>query len=143
MALVGLTLSAQTSEQSQYDPAKGTDEATTFKLGTIDSRVMGKLRDDATSFAVNPAAPEDEVDVSVGQNTLYYLACQFGIRDIQNFKDEAGNDIRFKTQKRNMGGRSYVIVADEVLSRLPQPVIVEMGQKLLDLNDVSQEEAGN
>src|SRR5690606_27258246 len=110
MAIIGLTLAAEQAFQSEYDTKKGSEDATTFMLGTLDSRVMGRLRDDATSFAVNPAAPEDEVDVSVGQNTLFYLACQFGIKAWTKFRDENGNDIPFKTQKRNMGGKSYTIV---------------------------------
>lgn len=143
MAIIGLTLNAEEAFQSALDPDKGTEEATTFKLGTIDSRVMGKLRDDATSFAVNPTAPEEEVDVSVGQNQLYYLVCQFGIKLWTKLHDENGNEIPFRTQKRNMGGKSYTIVADDGLCRVPQEVIAEIGQKLLNANEVTREEAKN
>lgn len=143
MAIVGITLSASVDFQSSFDPNKGQKEATTFKLATLDSRIMGKLRDDATSFSVNPSAPEDEVDVSVGQNELFYLACQFGIKGWTNLKDEDGNDIRYRTRKRNVAGRSYEIVDDLVLGRIPQPVLVEIGQKIIELNDVSEEEAKN
>lgn len=143
MAIIGLTLAAEEAFQSDYDTKKGSKEATNFMLGTIDSRVMGRLRDDATSFAVNPSAPEEEVDVSVGQNTLFYLACQFGIKGWTQFRDKDGNDIPFRTQKRNMGGKSYTIVADEVLSRIPQPILAEIGEKIISLNEVTADEEKN
>jgi len=143
MAIIGLTLSAEEAYQSKLDPDAGKDGATTFKLGTLDSKVMGRLKDDATTFAVNPTAPEDEVDVSVGQNQLYYLACQFGLRGWTGLKDTAGNDIPFRTFKRNMGGKSYAVVTDEVLSTIPQEVIAELGSKLMAMNDMTGVEAGN
>lgn len=142
MAIIGLTLSAELSHQSVHDTAP-VEDRTTFKLGTLDSRIMGKLRDDATSFAVNPLAPEDEVDVSVGQNTLYYLACQFGIKGWSQFRDIDGNDIPYRTMKRNVAGRSYVIVADEVLRCVPQQVIAELGAKIIEQNDVTPEDVKN
>lgn len=143
MAIIGLTLNASESYQSDLDPNKGTEEATTFKLATLDSRIMGKLRDDATTFSVNPTAPEDEVDVSVGQNELYFLACQFGIKGWTNLKDEEGNDIRFKTRKRNVGGRSYEVVDELVLGRIPQIVLQEIGREIIGLNDVDEDEEKN
>jgi hypothetical protein len=43
----------------KYDSAKGTPEATKFTIGTLDSRVYGRLKDMATSITVDPTNPQD------------------------------------------------------------------------------------
>ncbi len=141
--IVGLTLNSQVAYQSKSDPDYGTEKATTFQLGSLDSRIVGKLRDDATSFAVNPNAPEEEVDVSIGQNELYYLACMFGLKGWTNLVDSDGNDIRYRTRKRNVAGRTYEVVDDMTLSRIPQGVLVELGREILEANEVSETDVKN
>lgn len=143
MAIVGLTLSSEVAHQSKLDPDYGKENATTFKLGTLDSRIMGRLKDDATSFAVNPNAPEEEVDVSIGQNELYYLACSFGLKGWTNLKDEEGSDIKYRTRKKNFAGRTYEVVDDGALARIPQPVLSELGAEIIRLNEISLADAKN
>lgn len=147
MAIIGLTLSATRPFISSLDPSKGADDeadaATIFTIGTLDSRVVGKLKDAATSIGVDPNQPDKDIDLSVDQNDMHYQAAQFGLRGWKNFKDALGNDIQFITVKKSLGNRSYDVVADSVLALVPQETIAEIGQAVLAANIVTDTEAKN
>lgn len=143
MAIKALDLGSITRYVSDSDPDKGTETETRWELGVIDSKLMGKLKDDATSFGVNPAAPEDDLDVSINQNQLHFLVCRHGIKGWANFQDAKGNDIPFKTRKKNVVGNNYEIVDDAVLSKVPSDVLAELGAKIIALNEVPEEERKN
>lgn len=147
MPIICLTLADTKVVESELDPSKGTPAATKFKIGTLDSRVIGKLKDQSTSIGVGAAVmangsndPDAEVDLQVDQNDMFFKACQFGIRGWSNLQDKDGNEVRYETYKRNVGGKSYDIVKDEILSLIPQPVIAEIGRKIVDINEVTAAE---
>jgi len=150
MPIICLTLADTKIVESDQDIAKGTEKATKFKIGTLDSRVIGKLKDQSTSIGVGAAMmaggsadPDAEVDLQVDQNDMFFKACQFGLRGWSNLQDKQGNDIRFETYRRNIGGKSYDVVKDEILSLIPQTVIAEIGRKIVDLNEVTALEEKN
>lgn len=150
MAIKCLTLSDVRTVECDLDPDKGTENATKFKIGTLDSRIMGKLKDQSTSlgfgaanFSGNGVDPDADVDIQVDQNEMYFKACQFGLRGWSNLPDNDGNDLPFETYTRNVGGRNYPAVKDEILGRVPQAVIANIGAKIIAANEVSEGEAKN
>lgn len=143
MALKALSLSKSRIVESKYDPDKGTPDATKFTLGTLDSRVMGKLQDLVTTVAVDPTRPDDEVNTTINQQEFHFQVCQFGVQNIENLQDEGGNEIAFKTVGRRLGGHSYKIVDPEVLKLVPQAVIQEMAEAVMEDNQLTEAEAKN
>lgn len=137
MSIIGLSLEATRPYQSRLDPAKGTDEATVFRLGTLDSRIMGKIRDLATTINVDPSQPDDEVETSINQNEVFFQTVSYGLKGWEKFKDKNGNDIEFATITRRHSGQVYQIVDPDKLKLLPQSIIVELAQEIQKDNEVS------
>lgn len=140
MAIIGINLAAEKSHVSVYDPAKGTDEATKFLYGSLDSRILGILQDRATSIKVNTSAPEDDVDTQINSKAFQFEVCQFGIKGWENFKDRDGNDIAFRTIKLNRGGKTYKVVDPAILSQVPGVVLEELSGVIMAANQLSEEE---
>lgn len=139
----GIKLDAVRNYVSNLDPAKGTDEATVFELGTLDSRIMGRITDKATTMSINPNRPDDEVDTTVNASEVAFETVQYGLRGWKNFVDDDGKEIPFKTTKRNHGGTSYRVVDEDVLKMLPRAVIVELAAEIRKDNELSEAEAKN
>lgn len=147
--IIGLNLAATRQHVLSFDPAKGQPDeatnATVFHYGTLDSRLMGKLKDMATKIGMDAVAMADEsakVDLVIEQNEMLFLACQFGLRGWGNFRDDTNNDIEFKTVRRSIVGRTYDVLDENVLRRLPQRGIIELGQTIIENNDLSDADAG-
>lgn len=143
MPIIGLTLDATKDYVSRFDqPAEG-EEATTFVLGTLDSRIFGMLRDKATTIHVDPNAPNDDVATSINMNEVAFQTVQYGLKGWRNLKDGAGNEIKFKTVKRNHGGQSYTVADPDVIKRLPQVVIAELSEEIRRENELDPADAKN
>jgi hypothetical protein len=143
MPIIGLTLDATKEYVSTLDSAKGTEEATVFVLGTLDSRVFGMLRDKGTTIHVDPNSPNDDVATSINMNEVAFQTVQYGLRGWRNLKDGKGEDIKFKTVKRNHGGQSYAVADPDVIKRLPQAIISELSEEIRRENELSADEAKN
>ena len=145
--ITGLSLDTTLDFVSEFDPskpdAKGKKtvegDPTVFKLMTLDSRVMGHLRDMATRMSINPnAAPDENVDTEVAMNEVAFQVCQFGVGGAAPFQDQDGSDIPWKTQKRNLRGKSYTIASETIIARLPLRVIAELATKLREINNMGE-----
>lgn len=143
MALIGITLDTTREYVSDLDPAKGSDEATVFVLGTLDSRIFGMIRDKATTMSVDPTDPNGEVNTTINVNEVAFTTAMYGLKGWKNFRDGKGNDIKFATIKRTHGNQSYTVVDPEVLKRLPSVVIMELAEQIKTDNDVSEDAAKN
>ncbi len=140
MAIKALTLDNEWEFQSEHDPMKGKAGATVFMLGALDSRIFGKIRDMATRVHVDPNRPDDEVESSIAQSEVWWHACLFGIRGWKNFKDGSG-DVKFKTTIRNVSGKSYTVVDEEILRLLPGEIVTEIAQEVMKGNTLEEEDA--
>jgi hypothetical protein len=142
MALVGLRIGATRSFQSKTDPAKGTEEATTFHLKTLSSRVHMDLRDRATKFVPNPETP-DTMAAEWRPNLIAHDTVRFGLGGWENFTDEDGNDLPFDTVKRVVGNATYECVSDDCMDYLNPELIRELSDAINAANELSEEEAKN
>lgn len=139
----GIKLDSTRNFVSSLDPDKGTDKATVFEIGSLDSRIMGRITDKATTMSINPNRPDEEVDTTVNASEVAFETVQYGLRGWKNFVDEDGNEIPFKTVKRNHGGTSYRVVDEEVLKLLPRAIIGELANEIRKDNELSEAEAKN
>ena len=140
MAVKALSLASTRVYELRSDPDRGTPDATRFKLGTLDSRIIGRINDAATTMHVDPTRPDDTVETSINNSERFFQACIYGLKGWENLKDESGNDVVFKTVGRRHGGQSYEAVDENLLKRLPFEVIAELANEILSSNTVSLEE---
>jgi len=137
---------------SKYDkrPAEGEpghDEfvPTTWKYRTLDSRVLGLLKDKTTKIGIDPSKPDEEITTTVAQNAYNFDVCAFGLDKPDNFTVDGtpdGAPVPWKTVSRNFGGKSYEVVSPETLGMIPDAIIVELSEKITETNSLSPE-AGN
>lgn len=130
--------------QGQYIPAGTTvpdpKKATRWKLGTLDSRVYGYLRDITTEIV---QTDDGQASRRLAVNKMYREAVRFGLRGWENFKDHRGKEVERVTEEFTLGGKVYVVLTDKVLDVIPGEVIAELGQAIRDGNEVTEDEAKN
>jgi polyisoprenoid-binding protein YceI len=143
MPITGISLSAERAYESELDDAKGTPEATKFTLGTLDSRVYGRLKDSATSIHLDPSkAEEQSVTTTINSNDVAFNTVVYGLRGWENFMVD-GEPVKFKTAKRTHGQHSYTVADPELVKLIPQAVLLELAEQIRKDNDLDEDEAKN
>lgn len=135
--LKAVNLSKTIDYQSPRDPAKGTPEATTFKLGAIPSRVYTQLKDKGTSFTQDSENP-DSVKAAFSPNKIARDIVRFGLKGFDNF-----DELEFKTQKEKVGPALFDVVHDDVMDRLDIDTIRELSEEIKRLCEFDGEEIKN
>jgi len=113
---------------------------TTWRIKTLDSRVMGKLKDKTTKITVDPNNPDAEIGTQVAQHDLYMDLCTFGLAEPDNFMDSKGKEVKYETKRTNLGGKGYEVCTPEFIGRVPSNVIAELGEQILNYNEASADE---
>ncbi len=146
MAIKALSLSHTWDFQDPDDPDFGTDEASTFTLRTLDSRVMAKLKDGAAKITVDPSRPDELAETTINMEEMNFQTVQFGCENWTNVPDP---DLAKKTElkceliPRRLGGKSYMIVDPDILCRIPLSTIRAMSDDIRTKNELSETEAKN
>lgn len=143
MPIMGISLEATSVFESEYDSAKGTPEATKFKLGTLDSRIYGRLKDQSTSITIDPQKAKEEITTNINGNEVAFNTVVYGLRGWENFRDGEGNDIKFHTLKRTHGDTSYRIADPALVMMIPQVIIQELAEAIRVANEMPEAEAKN
>lgn len=143
MPIIGISLEATRKYESKYDSARGKPEATRFEIGTLDSRVYGRLKDMATSLTVDPSSANEEVVTNINANDVAFHTVLHGLRGWENFSGPDGKPIKFKTTKRTVGANSYTIADPELVKLIPEVVISELADEIRKANELSETEAKN
>jgi hypothetical protein len=138
LAFKALNLTRTKTYESNLDPEKGTENATKFVLGALDTRLMTALAD--KSFEVVNTADGDQVNKS-NQLTIAYNMVRFGLKGWTNYADEDGNPLEFKSGTANIGGKTYPCVQDDLLARLPLELVMELAGEVQSVNRVDEDEA--
>jgi hypothetical protein len=142
MAIIGLSLEATKDYTSLLDPARNTPDATIWVLGTLDSRIMGKIRDKATTMGIDPMKP-DEVTQTVNLREMDFETVIYGLKGVKNFNDAKGNAIKFNTRNRNHGGMNYEVADPAFVKLVPSDIISELAEQIRAMNSLTPAEAGN
>lgn len=135
MAIKPLTLREYTY-QSDSDSAKGTKNATDFKLKTYQSRVATEINDSVLRRS-------KDGNLTFLTHELHWLTTKFGLAGWSNLKDEKGKEIKFKSEKYRLGDRDYDVASDESLNLLPLTVINELANVIAENNAATGEEIKN
>ena len=140
MALIGLSLAGTTVYESDLDSAKGTPEASRFKIGSLDMTVLSTILDRALVFV---SGQGEEQATQIRMNEVNAELVRFGVIGWENFKDSAGNDIAVETVKRNVGVKTYKVLSDASLKALGIELINELGAEVKRNNTVTRADEKN
>lgn len=139
MAITGITPFESFNYKLSSDPGEG-DEATYFKLGTLDKRVMAWIQDRHSSYTITE---DGRVDQRINtRSTLIDYMCA-GVRGWTNFKDSKGNDIEYKTVTKSVNGKRYEFLDDKVLLHFQEEWIVELADQINKINTLGVTETKN
>lgn len=114
---------------------------TTWRYRVLDSRLLGMLKDKATKISIDPTNPDGEIGTEVSQNAYYFNVCSFGLDKPDDFyEDDGSTKVVWRTEKRNFGGKSYEVVSNDTLGKIPDFVIQELAEKIISGNTVTADE---
>lgn len=143
MSIKALKLDTVRRYESIYDGDRGTEDATIWLIGALDSRTSGRIRDAATKFTVDPNATADEVTTSINTSEVNFQRVQYGLKGFENFKDPDGNDVKFETRVVRKGNVSYTVVSEDVMALIPDAIISELADEIIKSNELTPAQAKN
>ena len=121
--ITGINLLETENYVSKYD---NVEPKTVWKIGAIDSEQM-------------PIVMMEETKALITMT----MAVRFGLRGFENFKDAKGRDVVYATEEKVFMGRLCTVLADSVLKIMPAMLIIELGQQILKIGQLSENEAKN
>jgi len=124
MGIIGIRL----SETEEFYSTKDTKEPRTkWVVGILDSEVFAALG----AYAANPLK-------------MMFEIVRFGLKGFENFTDSKGNKVEFDTVSQYIGGPvNYKVVSSNIMKIIPHEVINELGEKILSLSKINEEETKN
>lgn len=131
--------------QTQIDPkdsSKGfitdyiiKDGATKFFLSSLDVFLMGDIYDN--SQALTGEEGSRKVGIQTRMNLTNIEAVRHGLKGWDNFLDNSGNPVKFKTTEIQVNGRDYTVASDETMKALGIRLVAELAGKIKEASEVS------
>ena len=159
MPITCLNTQATKEYVSHFDPLYRKDDApdpkaTVFSLRALDSYMEANIQSMSVSYKTTvPAGVDistltpDERNALTKRSTDIPGMCLEGVRlclkGWKNFKDQAGNDIPFKTVQENIKGRVYDVIDPDLMKLIPQHIIQELYLQINMLSVFSGQEIKN
>lgn len=143
MSIRAINLTKTTDHVLSFDDAAGTDDATTFTIGALDSRVFSVIKDKATALPVSAFSNPEGAMASLNMNQTNFEIVVFGLKGWKNFRDDQDKQIAYKTVHTQLGGRTYITIDPELVALLPEEAITELANKIMDFNVPSEEDRKN
>ena len=129
-------------EISEYicEQDRNSENPTVWKLGVLDSRIMGFIDDTVTKLEYSGKGRNDPADPVFITGTRRWLLVKYGLRGWSNFFNIDGNPITEKFDSTNHFGKTYPTVSDDVLRIIPVDVIAELAAEIQKQNKLTPEE---
>lgn len=137
--LKALNLTKMVEFESPRDPAKGTPDATKFKISAIPTRIYAKLKDRSASFSPDEKDP-DGMKADFHGNSLAFETVRWGLKGVENYDPDAP---AFKFQKEKVGPYMYDVVHDDFMAALDIQTIRELKSAIDSLCSVDEETEKN
>lgn len=96
---------------------------------------MFDIRVNKNDIGGSEITPKNPVEVNLE-------LCRFGLRGFKNFQLD-GKTVEFKVEKKEVYGKTYNIVTDETLGRIPGIVLRDLAGEILKITSVSEEQEKN
>lgn len=140
MAIVGISLKETEEYISSLDTAKTeSDGAVIWILGSLDADTRAALADERTEFSIDTEGDviSSKRSMALKNNQIALKAVRAGLRGWRNFKDVNGNAIPFDGVETLTSNGPVKYISTKTLNRIPLPVIVDLGNRIIELNSVS------
>lgn len=124
MALHGVNLSKILRFVSETDPEKGVEgRETVFLFKLLDGFQASYLSDNMVGFE---QTKNGEQVTKVHMGRVSFETVQFALYEAQNFLDEEGLPIEIKRVPRQIMGKTYLAIHEDVMRQLGGPLLQEM-----------------
>lgn len=143
MAIKAINLTRTVRYESDLDPAKGTEDATVFVIGALDARVMGALKDKATEIPMAAFTNAENAMANLNASRTNFDIVVYGLRGLENFLDEDGKPVEYKTVIKNLGGKAYQVIDPEIVNKFEPDLIDELAGRISNFNQLTEEERKN
>lgn len=128
----------------RFELENDTEPKTVWILGVLDTRIVKKLEDINWEYEALPGQPETaraKATFNTAKNELELVA--FGLKGFENLQKPDGKPLYFKSESRVVGGKTYQVVAEEILRVIPGDAITELAKKIREINSIGIGQAGN
>lgn len=143
MAIKGLRANAVMEYISKEDPAQTKDEgATVFYGKSIPNSVITRIADQQQTSTVSMS----DMGAQTYQMRTHHRnreAFRFGINGWDNFFDEGEQPIQYETELVMEGGKTFTVVSEGALDRIPGNLIQEIGQRVWNDNNLTETQRKN
>ncbi len=136
MAFKAVDPSAVWEYVSPHDPDP--EHPTIWKLGAIDAFTWARVQDLAARGALSGGDPSDGAGLSLAVGTSQLEMVRHGLKGVINF-----HGAEFATGQVRRAGRTYEIVADSFLGKIPGALIDELAERIETLNRLGEDQAKN
>lgn len=119
------------------------ENPTIWILAHLDSITKTRILTGMFDIKLNALKPEaSEVIPSKNPLEMDLEAVKFGLKGFKNFQLN-GKAVEFKTEKKEVFGKSYELVIEEILGRIPRKVLRFLSDKILAEASISEEQEKN
>lgn len=140
MGIHAINLARTTRWVSSRDTDKGDPtKETAFHFRLLDAHQIGQLQDQLMGFSQLDGKGGQSAQINMGRVSIlaFSMACQ----KIENFvEEETGNPVEFKTERKNIGGKTYPVVSDEIMRRIPGWLISEAYTEIQAMNGLTEDD---
>lgn len=119
------------------------DSPTIWKIGSLTAEQRALVKDVSTEVVHDESRGDNGVVINYKANKAAYAACRLGLKGVENFLDEDGNEIVINLQSGIVSGIKGELVPVEAMNRIPSTIIQELSEQILGDSYLTEEESGN
>jgi|ERR1041384_1108649 hypothetical protein len=116
-------------------------DRTVFKLGVVDSILMGAIEDGRVQYKVNNNGPDAPADTTINVKSRNIDVVRFGLKGWKNFQGNDGKDVVFRTEPilvPTVGVRQGL--PDELVKAFDIEWIQKLGAEIRSAHRLSEQE---
>ena len=136
MAIKGLSFGEREAYFMREDVKSLDEGGTPFYLQNIPSAVQSRLFDMQSSATVTFGESTQQT-VNNRTSARNREAFRFGIGGWDNFNDSDDKPIPYETREIMEGGRTYRVITEETMDRIPLSVVNEVGDEVFRRNTMT------
>lgn len=137
MAIKAVNLAKTKTYESDFDEDKGTEAATKWLIGAIDSRLLSQLKDKSTAIPISAFSGNGDGMASLRINEMNFDVVCYGLKAVSNY------DGTYTAIERVIGGKKYTIADPDFVSSIPDHIIDELATAILEINTITETERKN
>ena len=115
--------------------------ATVFVLRTLSAAAMSRINDSSRYVEYDIGTDTQKFFQTDSYQAL--VAFRYGVQDILNLQDGEGNVIPVTRHKVTEGNVVLDVLSEDIINRIPNSVISEVGKEIIKRNSLTASEAKN